>query len=715
MSASSFRPQEAGKGAASRTLRGLRCKVDRWFRPRELILRSDGRVSYLAISARQQKITVAFLLGFILWGGFATTSMFINSRQLATERSELEAAHFAYGRLLTQAERSYAQLLAYAQQLRGNLDGSRPLAAPSEAGPERAPGAALSGELRRLALDLQALTRHDGELTRTAAGLQGQLDAAKAENRALSQARQTMALELDNSRLHLAAELAAMRRDLLLAEDRRQTLAVQVLALQGSLSDVQQQMMATAAARSQAEGDLRRLMSDLRAGQASREALMAQIVALEQSLLDARQREAEGAAARELAGREIARLKDALAMAEGEQRQLASRIDAGLADRQALMAQIAALEQGLVDARQREAEGAAAGELAARKIARLKDSLAAAGEDQRRLASRIDAGLADRQALAERITALEQDLASAQQRESTGALDREAAGKMIVQLLGQLDATRGDNTRLLLQTADARSLLARAMGEQAALQTARQDLADRIAALEDELSTIQTTQQTIVDRLATRAHAGVGEVEKTVAMTGVDVDLLLSRARRAIAGGEGGPFVPVKGSATAGNKLALASVASLDGEVGRLEALQLVLRTLPLAAPVDRYQLNSTFGIRRDPFNGRLAMHEGIDLANARLSPVLATSPGIVVFAGWKGSYGRMVEIDHGLGVHTRYGHLARIDVKVGETVDYRDQIGLLGSSGRSSGAHVHYEVRIDGRPLDPMNFLKAGRYVFKG
>src|SRR6516225_5060437 len=453
MSASSFRPQGAGKGAGSRPLRALRRKVDRWFQPRELILRSNGRVSYLAISARQQKITALFLLGFILWGGFATTSMIINSRQLATERSELEAAHFAYGRLLAQAERSYGQLLAYAQQIRGSLDGSRPMAAPSEAGPERAPGAALSGELRRLALDLQALTRHDGELTRTAAGLQGQLDAAKAENRALSQARQTMALELDNSRLHLAAELAAMRRDLLLAEDRRQALAVQVLALQGSLSDVQQQMMATAAARSQAEGDLRRLMRDLRAGQASREALMAQIVALEQSLADARQREAEGAAARELAGREIARLKDRLAMAEGEQRQLASRIDAGLADRQALTAQITTLEQGLADARQREAEGAAARELTAREIARLKDALATAGDDQRQLASRIDAGLADRRALAERITALEQDLASAQQRESTGALDREAAGKMIVQLLGQIDATRGDNTRLVLQTA----------------------------------------------------------------------------------------------------------------------------------------------------------------------------------------------------------------------------------------------------------------------
>ena len=131
-----------------RLLRALRRRVDRWFRPRELILRSDGRVSYLAISARQQKITFVFLLGFILWGGFATTSMIINSRQLATERSELEAAHFAYGRLLAQAERSYGQLLAYARQMREGLDGSLPMAAPSEAGPERAPGAALSGELR---------------------------------------------------------------------------------------------------------------------------------------------------------------------------------------------------------------------------------------------------------------------------------------------------------------------------------------------------------------------------------------------------------------------------------------------------------------------------------------------------------------------------------------------------------------------------------------
>ncbi|MGH6879330.1 MAG: M23 family metallopeptidase, partial [Hypericibacter sp.] len=96
-------------------------------------------------------------------------------------------------------------------------------------------------------------------------------------------------------------------------------------------------------------------------------------------------------------------------------------------------------------------------------------------------------------------------------------------------------------------------------------------------------------------------------------------------------------------------------------------------------------------------------------------APVMATAPGKVVFAGWKGDYGKMVEIDHGLGIHTRYGHLKSITVKVGDEVTYRQQIGALGNTGRSTGPHVHYEVRVDDKAYDPMNFLEAGRYVFKG
>ena len=139
------------------------------------------------------------------------------------------------------------------------------------------------------------------------------------------------------------------------------------------------------------------------------------------------------------------------------------------------------------------------------------------------------------------------------------------------------------------------------------------------------------------------------------------------------------------------------------------------MRSLPITAPLDNYYATSGFGRRTDPFTGAVAMHEGLDLVAKVGDPVLATAPGTVIYADWQGDYGRMVEIDHGLGITTVYAHLKEISVEVGQVVDYRDQIGLLGSSGRSTGPHVHYEVRFNDRPFNPMNFLKAGRYVFKG
>ena len=105
----------------------------------------------------------------------------------------------------------------------------------------------------------------------------------------------------------------------------------------------------------------------------------------------------------------------------------------------------------------------------------------------------------------------------------------------------------------------------------------------------------------------------------------------------------------------------------------------------------------------------------GVDLGGVPRSRVYSTSPGVVTFVGNKGPYGRMVEIDHGLGLRTRYGHLRKILVKLKEKVAFRHKIGQMGSSGRSTGSHVHYEVLFDGKPIDPMKFLKAGMYVFKG
>lgn len=249
------------------------------------------------------------------------------------------------------------------------------------------------------------------------------------------------------------------------------------------------------------------------------------------------------------------------------------------------------------------------------------------------------------------------------------------------------------------------------------LQNERAQMAGTVGDLRQQLAALQESQANFVANLAERARDNIEDMEKTVAMTGLDVDKLLQSIAEQESG-KGGPFIPAPAPVATGDEgeqKLLASVATLGDQVERWEKLQMILRTLPLTAPIDSYYISSTYGTRTDPFNGARALHEGIDMVSKLRSEVLATAPGSVTFAGWKGGYGRVVEIDHGLGIVTRYAHLYAINVKVGDLVDYRQEIGKLGSSGRSSGPHVHFEVRYNGRPLDPMAFLKAGRYVFKG
>jgi hypothetical protein len=139
-----------------------------------------------------------------------------------------------------------------------------------------------------------------------------------------------------------------------------------------------------------------------------------------------------------------------------------------------------------------------------------------------------------------------------------------------------------------------------------------------------------------------------------------------------------------------------------------------VLRNLPLVSPVDSYYVSSGFGKRRDPFTGRPAMHYGIDLSGALKSPVWSTASGVVTFAGYAGAHGKSVVISHGNGVTTRYSHLYKILVRKGQDVPFRYKIGLMGSTGRSTGPHLHYEIHFRGVPQDPAKFFKAGSYAFK-
>jgi len=189
------------------------------------------------------------------------------------------------------------------------------------------------------------------------------------------------------------------------------------------------------------------------------------------------------------------------------------------------------------------------------------------------------------------------------------------------------------------------------------------------------------------------AAGRLAEVERVLASAGVDVKRLFADFGNK--SGLGGPFVPVSGGAMA-NRVSLVKLAALPG----------LLKSLPTGAPMYNYRETSPFGERSDPFNGRLAFHPGIDLAAPYGTPIYATAAGVVTFAGWSGGYGKIVEINHGDGIVTRYGHLARYTVLVGEHVAKGAQIGYEGSTGRSTGPHVIYEIDVNGEPQDPAKFM---------
>ena len=239
----------------------------------------------------------------------------------------------------------------------------------------------------------------------------------------------------------------------------------------------------------------------------------------------------------------------------------------------------------------------------------------------------------------------------------------------------------------------------------------------RTGSLSTQLDEVSQVQKSVIQRLSERTVRGIDMIERIVAMTGLNVNELILGVR--VTGprsNQGGPFVP--GDFLIGDDPYLqlqSSVALLDQQMSRWEALQRVVRVLPLASPLDQYRMTSGYGERTDPVNGRKAKHAGVDLKAPMRTPVLATAQGKVTFAGWKGFYGRLVEIDHGNGIRTRYGHLREILVKAGQEIGYREEIGLLGSSGRSTGPHVHYEILVNDETYDPSKFLLAGRNAFKG
>lgn len=230
------------------------------------------------------------------------------------------------------------------------------------------------------------------------------------------------------------------------------------------------------------------------------------------------------------------------------------------------------------------------------------------------------------------------------------------------------------------------------------------DRADKLfVSINQSLKSIENEQLSRISTLADNAYKSADAIQQALQAAGLPVDSDFGKNESDV----GGPLIPLDSSMIFDSK-----VKELDEALDTLDQLKKEARRLPLANPAPGHSVTSPFGVRTDPILGTAALHSGMDFRAPIGMAARVTAPGVVTKAGWNGGYGRMVEIDHGNGFATRYGHLSEIDVTVGEKVEAGAIIGKTGSSGRSTGPHLHYEVRHNGEAIDPLRFLTVGRKV---
>jgi murein DD-endopeptidase MepM/ murein hydrolase activator NlpD len=233
------------------------------------------------------------------------------------------------------------------------------------------------------------------------------------------------------------------------------------------------------------------------------------------------------------------------------------------------------------------------------------------------------------------------------------------------------------------------------------------------------LQALQASQEQVLAAADAFAHDRAERVGMALRLAGVSPAGAL-RQQASLRGPVGGPLIE------ADDPRALAAVLDVDpafaeriqraaADLSDAEALTHAAEWLPLARPTSTSAQTSGFGVRVDPFTHRAAFHPGLDFAGAKMTPVHVTAPGLVTFTGVRNGYGNTVEVDHGGGFKTRYAHLASIGVRPGQRVAAGARLGGMGSTGRSTGTHLHYEVWVNGRVQNPERFVRAGAYALQG
>ncbi len=253
-------------------------------------------------------------------------------------------------------------------------------------------------------------------------------------------------------------------------------------------------------------------------------------------------------------------------------------------------------------------------------------------------------------------------------------------------------------------------LLPPAAGKAGTEQAAIQGVLAPFAALENK-------QNALVSQASASAEARLNDARSLIDRLGLSPERFVaqSTAQTATRGklsslGVGGPFIAADGDSAGTDPRFTELYVSWQ----RVRQFETAMQSLPTFIPLRNYTLTSRYGYRHDPFNGRQASHTGLDMAAPTGEPVYAATRGKVVRASYYSGYGLCIDIDHGHGILTRYGHLSKINVKVGQSVAMGEKIGAVGSTGRSTGPHLHYEVRVDNRPLNPRKFIESSSYLLQ-
>lgn len=283
--------------------------------------------------------------------------------------------------------------------------------------------------------------------------------------------------------------------------------------------------------------------------------------------------------------------------------------------------------------------------------------------------------------------------------------------------VAQLSATNGSLDDLALSVEKRHSALAMLVsdfkgvpGAADALKTAKPRLL--AATPVQRIQATRMDQERLIDAAETFAKSRAERLRLAMRMAGLDAGNYTGRGASL-----GGPLIEAR------DPRALAAVLDVDEEfatriqraatdMSDMRALNTAAQKLPFYRPTSNPAMSSSYGVRFDPFTRRPAFHSGLDFPGGFHTPILATAPGVVSFTGVRSGYGNTIEIDHGGGFKTRYAHLQAMAVRVGERVAIGQRVGGMGSTGRSTGPHLHYEVWANGRAQNPNRFLKAGEYV---